>query len=760
MKTSMTQPLRTRRDYGSREATSDEEYDSWWEEERRQERAEWEADRKDTLHKLKKDHVIEVRFADVSGHREPSIARQYKVVAIHGTDIEVIDLGTGKRQTIDALDNEVESIDDWGPEKPSRSKSRSKKKATGAETMLTVQDYANALKTASVSHMVSDLLLKLLRSDEKRSAGRKLMHYAYGVRASNFNPRTVRAAFDAGLVDGGGPDAMAVDGIPINVRLTARGALVAIEEREARQSEVEGQNMVLATDEFAEAMKDGKFEKGKPADPTENMSPEDAAEWERQNEENKDKFKSASGRQLSWRDGDRTAPWTPWGPAQYGTEIMRGVRVYGTAGHGGMAVAQGVARKLLTPAALKMGEFANGYYWYEEDAAIEIPLYERPEWFHKLQNREMSDQERTRAEAIIRRYSPRYFTMLEQGVQLAPKLTPGMTLSILKPISFGKGKFTMNVGDTVRVTEVRSGNMVVDFGGNLFRIPIRYYLDDDAYVAPSAKTASASGLSVHDYRVALELEAKFEKGKSMTVDEVAEVVGPEFKEMNENPPESVKKLKEEMSGKTAASGLYGFTKEAEKVCGAAANRLKKFASKIAKEIYEKDAESPNFLEVHAARSGSKAAKMLRHAMSDIGPGAPTKVAGKSGKGRYGFPAKTAKLALEACTAVENEAGVIASDLHDRMSAKYATITGFLAKHAKRAKCGWSDLILDAYPTPEEQVLATEDKSEKKASLEGYAIHPSVEEILAWDAPTRSAASFLASEEEEDAEVVVDEKSED
>lgn len=35
------------------------------------------------------------------------------------------------------------------------------------------------------------------------------------------------------------------------------------------------------------------FEKGKPADPTKEMSPEDAAEWKRQNEKNKDKFKAA-----------------------------------------------------------------------------------------------------------------------------------------------------------------------------------------------------------------------------------------------------------------------------------------------------------------------------------------------------------------------------------------------------------------------------------------------------------------------------------
>lgn len=39
--------------------------------------------------------------------------------------------------------------------------------------------------------------------------------------------------------------------------------------------------------------KESRFEEGKPADPTENMSPEDAAEWKKQNDKNKDKFKSA-----------------------------------------------------------------------------------------------------------------------------------------------------------------------------------------------------------------------------------------------------------------------------------------------------------------------------------------------------------------------------------------------------------------------------------------------------------------------------------
>lgn len=201
----------------------------------------------------------------------------------------------------------------------------------------------------------------------------------------------------------------------------------------------------------------------------------------------------------------------------------------------------------------------------------------------------------------------------------------------------------------------------------------------------------------------------------------------------------------------AAAGLYGFTKEAEKVCGSATSKLAKFTSKLAKEIYSKDAETPSFLEEHNKRTASKAAKMLRASMADIGPGKPAKTAAKSGKGRYGFSEKTAKLALEACNAVEHQAGLIASDTHGRMGAKHATITGFLNKHAKRAKCGWSDLILEAYPTADEAPAEVVLASKKASALDGYTIHPSVDEILSWDnkGEQRLATSFLASDESED-----------
>lgn len=53
------------------------------------------------------------------------------------------------------------------------------------------------------------------------------------------------------------------------------------------QPEVQSELAVMASDEE----KESRFEEGKPADPTENMSPEDAKKWKEEHAKNKDKFK-------------------------------------------------------------------------------------------------------------------------------------------------------------------------------------------------------------------------------------------------------------------------------------------------------------------------------------------------------------------------------------------------------------------------------------------------------------------------------------
>jgi len=53
----------------------------------------------------------------------------------------------------------------------------------------------------------------------------------------------------------------------------------------------------------ADEEKQSRFEEGKPADPTENMSPEDAKKWKEENEKHKDKFKAANDA-LLWKTAE------------------------------------------------------------------------------------------------------------------------------------------------------------------------------------------------------------------------------------------------------------------------------------------------------------------------------------------------------------------------------------------------------------------------------------------------------------------------
>ncbi len=59
-------------------------------------------------------------------------------------------------------------------------------------------------------------------------------------------------------------------------------------------------NVVKDKSADSEEVKESKFEEGKPADPTENMSPEDSKKWKVEHDKHKDEFKSASTA-FSWK---------------------------------------------------------------------------------------------------------------------------------------------------------------------------------------------------------------------------------------------------------------------------------------------------------------------------------------------------------------------------------------------------------------------------------------------------------------------------
>jgi hypothetical protein len=153
--------------------------------------------------------------------------------------------------------------------------------------------------------------------------------------------------------------------------------------------------------------------------------------------------------------------------------------------------------------------------------------------------------------------------------------------------------------------------------------------------------------------------------------------------------------------KEAASGLYGYTKQTQRDVEASVRKVQKRALKIARAAYRRDPKVADFLQTHQKRAKSYPAKVLLAALRDLGPKVASDQTSKDAAptpfGMYGMPSKTAQLGLNACTELRTFAGEVAYGLHSRRQARYAKITGFLKEHSKRARCGYSRMLLSCYP---------------------------------------------------------------
>lgn len=187
----------------------------------------------------------------------------------------------------------------------------------------------------------------------------------------------------------------------------------------------------------------------------------------------------------SWSDyptQDPSAPWTYWGRAQDMYVLDRGIRWFSTAGHGGLGVADGVARRLLSPAAYKMGAKANGYVWYEEDVAYAVPFYEHPEWSRILaQKAGGRAQTKGQLEDIVRRWNPEYFELLGQGGTHPQKPKVGNRIRFEKAITFGRygtlqegreGIVVKTTGSSIIFNPVMKDGEVDDYWS--LRVPVSY----------------------------------------------------------------------------------------------------------------------------------------------------------------------------------------------------------------------------------------------------------------------------------------------
>jgi hypothetical protein len=170
-------------------------------------------------------------------------------------------------------------------------------------------------------------------------------------------------------------------------------------------------------------------------------------------------------------------------------------------------------------------------------------------------------------------------------------------------------------------------------------------------------------------------------------------------------------------------GMYGYSKSIQAACDSAVRRLNRKATALVKNAAKRDEAVLSFLSMHAQRGSSTSAKTLLAAyqatmpkFAMVEPTTLVKNAGKAKLGMYGFPAKTAKLGLLACTMLRETAGMLAADMHSRRAALHQKITGFLGEHEKTAGCGASRLILSSYPDP---TFRFRRASEPPSSVEGW-----------------------------------------
>jgi len=113
----------------------------------------------------------------------------------------------------------------------------------------------------------------------------------------------------------------------------------------------------------------------------------------------------------SYQEGK--GPSTPWGRAQYSLTFARGVASVGCAGHGGIRVSRGLAKKKILPEVLKAAIETPGYFWFEEDCAYSLVVLSMKDLFFDPQIIES-------AKNSARNYFPEEYELIT-GEKVDPK---------------------------------------------------------------------------------------------------------------------------------------------------------------------------------------------------------------------------------------------------------------------------------------------------------------------------------------------------
>lgn len=422
-----------------------------------------------------------------------------------------------------------------------------------------------------------------------------------------------------------------------------------------------------------------KFEEGKPADPTENMSDEDAAEWERQNDAHKDEFKgagteedqsvvehflhkSAAGPQgaaqvaiMGYLDSHEPGTFllTDMARTMRGMHFKNIMSAANALKDKGLVTFDGVSVSAVK--ATKTADMMDLWVGWVEDPegymTRFLPPSPRGSMKRQLQKIPGSWEMMEARKALRDRMhtvSPSWVSKLPH--QDKSDLEAFLDMSPVRVAATGLYGFT-------KATESACGAGVNKLQKAAKRIASALYAKDEGSPSFLAKHASKGGSKT----AALLLKAMESLGPMAQINKTAS--GNKWKVWTG--PVAVKEVAEALKGVHSVSDVMDGTEHV---------------------YFKYDGDMYDL-----AKEG------VPRVVLPYLKGRVQKLAGKSGKGLYGFSEKTARLGVTACNDLRHEAGVIAGDLFARKGADPVRLAGYLASHAKKAKCPYAAMLGECGP---------------------------------------------------------------
>jgi hypothetical protein len=463
--------------------------------------------------------------------------------------------------------------------------------------------------------------------------------------------------------------------------------LISVQEMEER---------LAAKDEKAED-KDSKFEKGKPADPTKNMSPEDKAKWKAQKEKNKDKFKAAKEEEADDKESkfekgkpaDPTKNMSPEDKKKWQAEKEKNKDKF---------------KKADEP---RRARFPKG-------ESVDVPEYLREhgnpkaaeEW--EAMNEEHGDKFKEASDRRLRLSWEKASDLLspvEKEAAVAPGGLYGYTKAVQKACESATRKVN-KVATKLAKTAYQKDDRVATFlgahakrsGSMAAKILVAAMKDIGPKIASKNKIGSGAANAKY-------LDSLDPRRKAAILEAVAKHYGV-----------SVRDIEAELKDRDAES-LYEYLAFDR---GMAMQVYRDFTSM--RLAVDKQAcgcggscencscqtkEPRSWRGARQTESGFDDKMLLvesydeeeRPVVAAEEPPAPKHAADKEATeyGLYGFAYKTAKLGTESCHSLAHEVGKIAVDLHRRKAALHEQITGFFKNHGRTARCATSKYILACYP---------------------------------------------------------------